>query len=562
MNPHITLHWAGVRELCLLHGDGTLFPNGGQIDSRAVPSWPLRFRVGPLAPTTEFVVRLFGEADNVTGEKAVDIVHGRVVDVDLDVDANHDGKIDDADEPLEVDPGGLACVCTNKLTPIMLTLQPAGLTGRLTLSATMGGDRIRIWKDAGRMIEVVLTNGCAQVAPGTLYVEGVTNSAALRDVELRLEYDENPPNQNNPLFKCEDRVKLTAVKIDFVTPAGDPVNAAVQSGDGQNEFTYSTATPGVLTMNLKAHVTPSGIANQIKGLCLFTVDMIAGSTLAWGSSNPNGKPTANGDDLLATVTFTGLPANNSDFGAKKAAIHFNASKQDEANYEVFFPRDVANNPGGSDPNWFYYWGQVYVNANVQYVAAAAAGRVPAMTGWTYNSVPSKTRIEIGSGHPAKYKSYGIGEEASGIDRYIMTGIHEEKHVAQIAAADALLPTSGADSFRFGWSWNQSTHNHWTKGPDGQWGVAGVDDDGNGVVDDAAVAPPFEPGNGDDISLDRATWPWWPNTWTLPGGVYATIHPIEGEAVKAADDAMNENDYAPQDWGKPGKNHKTVNKWDD
>ena len=45
-------------------------------------------------------------------------------------------------------------------------------------------------------------------------------------------------------------------------------------------------------------------------------------------------------------------------------------------------------------------------------------------------------------------------------------------------------------------------------------------------------------------------------------VYATIHPIEGEAVKAADDAMNENDYAPQDWGDPGKSHKTVNKWDD
>jgi hypothetical protein len=90
----------------------------------------------------------------------------------------------------------------------------------------------------------------------------------------------------------------------------------------------------------------------------------------------------------------------------------------------------------------------------------------------------------------------------------------------------------------------------------------VDDDGNGTVDDAAAVPPFEPGNGDDVSLDHATWPWWPNTWALPGGVYATIRPIEGEAVKAADDAMNENDYAPQDWGNPGKNHKTVNKWDD
>ncbi len=36
----------------------------------------------------------------------------------------------------------------------------------------------------------------------------------------------------------------------------------------------------------------------------------------------------------------------------------------------------------------------------------------------------------------------------------------------------------------------------------------------------------------------------------------------GDAVKAADDAMDENDYARQDWGDPGKNHKTVNEWAD
>jgi len=367
--------------------------------------------------------------------------------------------------------------------------------------------------------------------------------------------------------RMDDDTTITAVfewdpVIEMVTPAGDPVNKATQSGDGQNEFTYSTASPGILTMNLKARVTPSCVADLIKDQCRFTVDPIAGSTLDWDTANPGGKPTVSGDELLATVRFTGLPANNTAFGRKKAAIYFNASKKDEENYEVFFPRDKANHPGGSDPNWFYYWSQVYVNANVHYVAAAGTGQTPAMTAWNYNLAASKTRIEIGNGHPAKGSSYGVGEVTSGIDRYIMTVIHEEKHVAQIAAADALLPTSGADSFRFGWSWSQAIHNHWTKGPDKQWGVAGTDDDGNGIVDDAAIAPPFEPGNGDDISLDHAAWPWWPNTWALPGGVYATIHPIEGEAVKAADDAMNENDYAPQDWGDPGKNHKTVNKWDD
>jgi hypothetical protein len=434
---------------------------------------------------------------------------------------------------------------TTTVTRAAYEVQVTGAVTRLCVGQTIGLSALHArgpvtWASSAPAVATVAAGQVTGLAPGAAVISATDSNG------------------------CSDSISVTVLKIDMITPAGDPVNAAVQSGDGQNEFTYSTASPGVLTMNLKARVTPSGMASQIKDQCLFTVDTIAGSTLTWDAANPGGKPTASGDDLLATVTFTGLPANNTALGSKKAAIHFNASKQDEENCEVFFPRDVANHPGGvaADPNWFYYWGQVYVNANVQYLAAAGVGRTPAMTAWTYSAVPSKTLIEIGSGHPAKYKSYGIGEEASGIDRYIMTVIHEEKHVAQIAAADALLPTSGADSFRFGWSWNQATHNHWTKGPDGQWGVAGVDDDGNSTVDDAAVVPPFEPGNGDDISLDHATWPWWPNTWTLPGGVYATIHPIEGEAVKAADDAMNENDYAPQDWADPGKNHKTVNKWDD
>ncbi|MCI5151011.1 MAG: hypothetical protein D3916_16780 [Candidatus Electrothrix sp. MAN1_4] len=63
---------------------------------------------------------------------------------------------------------------------------------------------------------------------------------------------------------------LYVFKIEMITPAGDPVNSPDNSGDGQNEFTYSSASPGVLTMNLKANVTPSGVAEKIKDQCLFT----------------------------------------------------------------------------------------------------------------------------------------------------------------------------------------------------------------------------------------------------------------------------------------------------
>lgn len=144
----------------------------------------------------------------------------------------------------------------------------------------------------------------------------------------------------------------------------------------------------------------------------------------------------------------------------------------------------------------------------------------------------------------------------------MAVIHEEKHVSQIQLADALLQSNGDDCFRFGWSWNMGWHNHWAKGDDVQWGIAGVDDDSNGVVDDAAKKPQFEPGHGDDVLLSNLAWGEWPLAWPSPGGIYATIHPIEGAAVQAADEAMDENDYAPHDWGAPGKNHKTLNQWDD
>ena len=51
---------AGANDLCLFREDGSSFPNGGEIDSRAVASWPLRFRAGPLAPAAEFAARVLG----------------------------------------------------------------------------------------------------------------------------------------------------------------------------------------------------------------------------------------------------------------------------------------------------------------------------------------------------------------------------------------------------------------------------------------------------------------------------------------------------------------------
>ncbi|HRU70310.1 MAG TPA: tetratricopeptide repeat protein [Kiritimatiellia bacterium] len=200
-----------------------------------------------LAPATEFVVRLLGEEDNVTGEKAADTIHGRVVSVDLDVDADYNGVINDLDEPLEENPGGYACGRTNSLTPVKLTLEPANLPGKLTLSANVGDTRIKVWQDMGRATQVTLPktwNAGAQ--PGTVYVEGISPSAALRDVELRLEYDENPQGQDNPLFKCADAVRLTILKVDTETVATVPADRT-RKKVGVGEQVTLTLQPTSLT---------------------------------------------------------------------------------------------------------------------------------------------------------------------------------------------------------------------------------------------------------------------------------------------------------------------------
>ena len=149
------------------------------------------------------------------------------------------------------------------------------------------------------------------------------------------------------------------VKVELVTPSGDPVSAPSDSGDGQNEFTYSSDSPGVLTMNLKAKVTPAGSALGVKDSCFFRVDFIRNSVMAWDSTSPSGRAAVSDDSLVATVTFTGLPFNNSDFGKKKALVYFGGILCDEKDYEVFFPKEAKNHPTGQadSPNWFYYWKQ-------------------------------------------------------------------------------------------------------------------------------------------------------------------------------------------------------------
>ena len=244
VNPDITLHWEAGNSLALL-GGGNVFTGEIKINAKTT-AWPLDYAVRVL--DSEFSFRIFARGQATGSGKALDTIHGRIVNVDLDVDANHDGKINETDERPEENPGGLACVCTNNLTPIELKLQPAGLPGKVTLYSNASTNKIRLWHNANRSGELAMgkvtgsqwKHEWAKPAgmPATLYVEGVTNSTAARDVELRLEYDENQEGQSNPLFKCEDRVRLTVIRVDL-----DIWNGGSDLDNGQSAGSQGAQVP-------------------------------------------------------------------------------------------------------------------------------------------------------------------------------------------------------------------------------------------------------------------------------------------------------------------------------
>ncbi len=175
--------------------------------------------------------------------------------------------------------------------------------------------------------------------------------------------------ESTSLFAAGKDATLHVPLFEWVTPKESPVTAPNDtSGNGQNEFTYDTTSPGVLTIDLKILVKPTGTATltdrrgiKFSDRCYYSLPTITGSTFAWYVANTDGKSDAIGDHLLANATFTTLPALNNEFGLKKAAFECDAhvGTLPEADFEVFYNASEKNHPTG-DPihaNWFHYYKQ-------------------------------------------------------------------------------------------------------------------------------------------------------------------------------------------------------------
>ncbi|MDX9794910.1 MAG: hypothetical protein RBU24_15495 [Kiritimatiellia bacterium] len=182
---------------------------------------PLTLYVDPVPEKAgPFTVTLKGDMDDAFN-RPTDYLTGRAVLLDLDVDADNNGAINDADDLLEETPGGI--LATGTVKQVALKLAPAGLTGTLKLLAVSGGSHIRLWRDAGKTSSLALSDAEWDLSggytfPTALYVEGIDASAAVRDVHLRLRYTA-AEDQN-----VDDNIRLTVINVETETYAAIPTN--------------------------------------------------------------------------------------------------------------------------------------------------------------------------------------------------------------------------------------------------------------------------------------------------------------------------------------------------
>jgi hypothetical protein len=311
-----------------------------------------------------------------------------------DVDTNSGTALSEADED------GLGVLIRDAGLP-----SPATLTARKT--NITGYTRELTWDDS----KVTVMDGATPVASGVQLTEAdgdkqftVVSQAGLSsgDAVMVVMQVDNPCGT----MMGGDSVKLRHLVINVTGPVDSNGDGLIN--DAGNEFVYDSSAAGVLTIPVGVQVLPddSRVRSRLQGQITVSLGAIAGSTLSWTTSTGTNVADYNAGSGLwtATAQFTGLPANNSAFGAKTASVAIGTYSTKTIGYEVFYTGTATNHPGGTatDPNWFYYYKQNEGGTDYDYAPSVPGGRSNSTAG-----VP-------GSIH--------IGNEAYAGDQYITTSL--------------------------------------------------------------------------------------------------------------------------------------------
>ncbi len=214
---------------------------------KAAERMPDELRVEPLALSDSPRDITLNVTYRGAGADSDDQVALTVAKLDLDIDANYNGVIEDEadDDPVETTKGGI--VLLGETIPVKLKSLPAGLeaAGYLSLRALKGGDCVRVWTsgapDTRRAITLPAkwTPGAAAAAggmPDELLVEGIKASATLRDVTLSLAIiPESGP------AALEDTVTLSVINLDLDIDADS--NGTINDKDDPLEMTQGGLVP-------------------------------------------------------------------------------------------------------------------------------------------------------------------------------------------------------------------------------------------------------------------------------------------------------------------------------
>jgi hypothetical protein len=320
------------------------------------------------------------------------------------------------------------------------------------------------------------------------------------------------------------------------------------SPEANQKLVFSDGTPGSVT--IEAEVTATNLPPDLIALIKWDAPAKDLSRLSIA-----------GDGTRATITYTGLPRDNSDFGPTRITASVDAGGScgtltASRDVLLFFPRDARNNPPGEAPNYYFYWlqtpaGQGAVNGrDVRYVHRQfECGENPKWLGYhprdTVLSVPADKQSQprlvgrdhifacdfhkydnVYADHPStNFYMEGLLTKASweGIDTFAVIMRHELTH--RNHWRDWWNPTGGAPKRGF-----YDANNNRQRDTDEPW----VDQDEDFIPDHLEAA----------MGYDKAE----KNTHMAPGDEMYDEHHLtytigEGWAKGSAD---------RQDWAKPGK----------